>query len=105
MNRNRTKTRLDTKDWYLVAYDVRDEVRLRKVAKVLEGFGTRLQYSVFRCRLSDRAREQMRWKLSQVMKPEDGLLIACLCNACIQRLRQSDTHGNWPEDPPGWVTI
>lgn len=37
---------------YLVAYDIRDPVRLRQVAKVMLGFGSRLQYSVFVCDLS-----------------------------------------------------
>lgn len=105
MSQDKARERSGAKDWYLVAYDVRDEVRLRKVAKVMEGFGTRLQYSVFRCRLSNRAKEQMRWKLSQVMQPDDGLLIAGLCSACIQRLRQTDSHGNWPEDPPDWTVL
>jgi len=93
------------KDWYLVAYDIRDEVRLRKVAKVMEGYGTRLQYSVFRCQLSERSIERMRWQLSQITQPEDGLLIASLCQACLSRLRERDSRGAWPEDPPSWVVI
>jgi CRISPR-associated protein Cas2 len=32
---------------YLVSYDISDPKRLRKVARSLEGFGVRLQYSVF----------------------------------------------------------
>ena len=40
--------------WYLVAYDVRDPKRLREVAHHLEGYGERLQFSVFRCRLTER---------------------------------------------------
>ena len=40
-----------SKQWHLVTYDVRDPKRLRQVAKVLESYGSRLQYSVFRCRL------------------------------------------------------
>ena len=93
------------KDWYLIAYDIRDDVRLRKVAKIMEGYGSRLQYSVFRCQLSDRSIERLRWQLSQVTQPEDGLLIAGLCQACLSRLRQRDSRGAWPEDPPDWVVI
>lgn len=37
---------------YLVAYDIRDPKRLRLVAKVLEAYGSRLQYSVFICDLT-----------------------------------------------------
>lgn len=34
---------------YLVAYDITEPKRLRRVCRILEGFGTRLQYSVFWC--------------------------------------------------------
>lgn len=37
---------------YLVAYDIRDPTRLRAIAKILNGFGSRLQYSVFVCDLT-----------------------------------------------------
>jgi CRISPR-associated protein Cas2 len=39
-------------DSYLVAYDIADPKRLRKVATTCEDFGARKQYSVFLCRLS-----------------------------------------------------
>ncbi len=38
---------------YLIAYDISDPVRLRRVIKVMESYGERLQYSVFLCELSD----------------------------------------------------
>ncbi|CAM04354.1 CRISPR-associated endonuclease Cas2 [Saccharopolyspora erythraea] len=37
---------------YLVAYDIRDPRRLRLVAKKMEDFGDRTQYSVFLCDLT-----------------------------------------------------
>ena len=37
---------------HLIAYDIADPVRLRRVAKVMEGYGDRLQYSVFICDLN-----------------------------------------------------
>ena len=39
-------------DSYLVAYDICDPKRLRKVAQTCEDFGFRRQYSVFLCRLT-----------------------------------------------------
>lgn len=38
---------------YLVAYDISDEYRLRKVHGVVKGYGYGLQYSLFLCDLSD----------------------------------------------------
>ena len=49
---------------YLVAYDIRDGIRLRKVHRVVKGFGFSMQYSVFVCDLNARERldllEQLR---------------------------------------------
>jgi CRISPR-associated protein Cas2 len=37
---------------YLIAYDIADPQRLRRVCKTMEEYGERLQYSVFVCDLS-----------------------------------------------------
>ena len=37
---------------YLIAYDIAHPRRLRLTCKVMEGYGDRLQYSVFLCDLS-----------------------------------------------------
>jgi len=36
---------------YLVAYDIRDDKRLRQVHKTMKGYGWPMQYSVFICDL------------------------------------------------------
>lgn len=45
---------------YLIAYDISDDVRLRRVFRLMEGYGTRLQYSVFLCDLT--LHEFYRWE-------------------------------------------
>ena len=45
---------------YLVAYDIRDDRRLRAIAACMEGYGERIQYSVFVTDLSDREKYLMR---------------------------------------------
>ena len=37
---------------HLIAYDIRDPVRLRRICKLMEAHGERLQYSVFVCDLT-----------------------------------------------------
>lgn len=44
---------------YIVAYDISEPKRLRRVAKILLGYGLRVQYSVFRCELSSRERAEL----------------------------------------------
>jgi len=45
---------------YLIAYDICEDRRLRKVIKIMESYGERLQYSVFLCDLS--AMEVVQWR-------------------------------------------
>ena len=91
--------------WYLVAYDVRNERRLRRLAKLLEGYGTRLQYSVFRCHLSERGMEHLRWEMSRCLQPEDGLLVLPLCESCVAGIRRRHGEEQWPEEPDTWAII
>lgn len=52
---------------YLVAYDIRDDGRLRRVHGVAKAFGSPLQYSVFVCDLSRQERLAMELELRDVM--------------------------------------
>lgn len=87
------------KTWHLVAYDIRDPARLRQAAKKLLGCGSRVQYSVFRCRLSSRERERLRWELSRILDEEDDVLIVNLCDSCAQRLRATTGDDAWDPAP------
>lgn len=61
---------------YLVAYDIRDDKRLRQVASCMEGFGERIQYSVFVCDLSEHEFVDMRVDVEARMKAsEDSVMV------------------------------
>ncbi len=85
--------------WYLITYDVRDSGRLRQVAKHLEGYGERLQFSVFRCRLTVRELERLRWELTKKMDKVDDLLIVGLCAACGAHVSERQGDDKWKEQP------
>ena len=64
---------------YLVSYDISHPKRLRKVARVLEGFGVRLQYSVFECPLDDIRLAKLHAELQPVINhDEDQILFVSL---------------------------
>jgi CRISPR-associated endonuclease Cas1/CRISPR-associated endonuclease Cas2 len=64
---------------FLVAYDIRDDKRLRAVAGCMEGYGTRIQYSVFICDLSAKEKVLMRGDIETVMRrSEDSVMIVDL---------------------------
>jgi CRISPR-associated protein Cas2 len=67
---------------YLVAYDIREDRRLRNVATCMEGYGTRIQYSVFVCDLSDQEAVLLRGDVEALMKAsEDSVMIIDLGRA------------------------
>lgn len=44
---------------YVVSYDIASDRTRRKLAKLLEGYGVRIQYSVFECRLTEKRFQKM----------------------------------------------
>ena len=52
---------------YLVTYDVCDDKRLRRVHKLLKGYGEWVQLSVFQCRLSRRRHAELQSLLSGII--------------------------------------
>ena len=94
--------------WYLVCYDVRDDKRLRKTARHMEGYGERVQYSVFRCWLTPRQMERLRWELTELLEAEDDVLLIPICGPCAAGIKgtQHDSGSRqWPEEPPSYTIV
>jgi CRISPR-associated protein Cas2 len=52
---------------YIVTYDISHPKRLRKVFKLMKGYGEHLQLSVFRCELSHRSLVELRTRLGGII--------------------------------------
>jgi len=64
---------------YLVCYDICDEKRLRKVFKIMRGYGDHLQYSVFECQLTATDLVRLRAELGfEIHHDEDQVLFVDL---------------------------
>jgi CRISPR-associated protein Cas2 len=64
---------------YLVCYDVSNDKRLRRTYKKMCGFGTPLQYSVFRCELSATERQRLKEALWEILNwNEDRVMVVDL---------------------------
>lgn len=61
---------------YIVAYDISDSRRWRKIFKILHGYGEWMQLSIFQCRLSKTKRSELESRLREVVKSgKDHLVI------------------------------
>lgn len=91
----------ETQNCYLICYDIRDPKRWRKAYTLLQGYGERMQYSIFRSWLTMRSREKLRWELEKILAPEDSLLLIRLSNQCVTGIPAYNRPGAWSlqEDP------
>ncbi len=75
MSKNRSR--------YVIAYDIPSDKRRNRIARVLEGHGERVQYSVFECRLTGKQFAALWKELGELAEPkEDSLRAYRLCPAC-----------------------
>ena len=73
--------------FYVISYDIPDDRRRNQLAKVLKGFGTRVQYSVFEAHLTRPQFEQMKQAVNGVISPdEDSVRYYALCRACTGQI-------------------
>ncbi len=78
----------------VVSYDIPSNRRRYKVMKTLEGFGTRVQYSVFECSLKPRETDDLRRRLRKlIVKNEDSIRFYFLGAEDVKRIeRLGDTR-------------
>lgn len=60
---------------YIVAYDITEPKRWRKVFKLMKGHGRWLQLSIFHCRLDGGRRAEMALALERLIDPESDHVV------------------------------
>lgn len=79
-------TERDPFHFYVVSYDIPNDRRRAKTAKILEDFGERVQYSVFFCRLRTKDFQRLQQRLKKVhLAEEDDVRFFTLCESCQRR--------------------
>jgi CRISPR-associated protein Cas2 len=81
---------------WVIAYDSPSNKRRRKLAKLLEGYGERLQWSVFECHLQPNQLRRLRQGLNRIATGKT----ACVSGWCHTRpLRPSSWGSQWNPRP------
>ncbi len=57
--------------FWVVCYDIVDDRRRARVHKLLEGYGRRVQYSVFECDLNAKRLDQLEGRLARLIHAEE----------------------------------
>jgi len=73
--------------FYIISYDVSDDKRRTQIAEILKDFGTRVQYSVFECLLTEDQFTMLLRRLRLSIDPTtDSVRCYRLCQACVDEI-------------------
>ena len=76
----------DEKTRYVICYDVIDDRRRTKLARALDAFGDRVQYSVFEALLDALLFDKMVRAIErEIDLTEDRVTIYAICASCVRR--------------------
>ncbi len=71
----------------IISYDIVDDKKRNKVSKVLENYGTRVQYSVFECLIEEEQLEKIKKIAEEIIDAtEDSIRYYKLCEVCQKKV-------------------
>jgi len=73
---------------YVVAYDITNDKRRKKLSDLLETYGVRVNYSVFEIELNETKKEKLLYEieLKKLINPKyDSLRFYHICQNCIEK--------------------
>lgn len=73
---------------YVISYDIESDRTRRKLAKLLEGYGVRIQYSVFECNLTDKRFQKLYKEILQLTsgKSDGSVRFYSICKNCEDKI-------------------
>jgi len=75
------------RNWVVVAYDIPDDRRRTQVMNLLQGYGVRVQYSVFECEVRPADLEELKQRMRRLIrKEEDDVRFYPLCQSCLEKV-------------------
>ncbi|MBO0798379.1 MAG: CRISPR-associated endonuclease Cas2 [Blastocatellia bacterium] len=87
----------------LITYDISNQKRLRRVARLLQTYGVRLQRSVFECRIDPKHFDELLVKINEAIKHhEDRVHVYRICESCQERFTRYN-RGNLLPEMDVWI--
>ena len=90
---------------YLVCYDITSDRVRNKIVKTLEGYGRRVQYSVFECDLDEKRYKELYGKLLRIMQGVEAqngnICFYYICKNCMgkkQIIGVPKKQEGWPDE-------
>jgi CRISPR-associated protein Cas2 len=91
---------------YIICYDIPCNRRRERVAKLLDGYGARVQKSIFEADLDSIMAEHMKTELyDELDLLEDKILIYMLCGACLPKVIRWGPDSDTPCEEIVYIAI
>ncbi len=73
---------------YLISYDIEEDRTRTKLSKLLQGYGVRIQYSVFECSLTDARFQKLYGEILKLTteKCAGSVRFYPLCKNCMEKI-------------------
>lgn len=86
------------KTFWVIAYDITDDLRRSRIVKIIEKHGVRVNFSVFECMLTESQLEKLQEKIIKLIDiSEDKIIFYPLCVNCYSKIIYSTKHIRKPE--------
>ena len=71
--------------FYLITYDIEDDKRRKKISDLLEGYGVRVNFSVFEFYLNKKELDEILKEAKKILdKKNDSFRVYRLCERCVK---------------------
>lgn len=78
---------MKTRHCHVICFDITDDKKRRRVVKILEGAGIRVQKSVFECWLTDTQSQNIKSRLeAEIDLTNDSIRTYLLCDNCLKKI-------------------
>ena len=73
---------------YVISYDIKSDRIRNKLSKLLEGYGVRIQYSVFECRITEKRFKKLYQEIFLLVEEnlEGSVRFYTLCKNCEDKI-------------------
>jgi len=90
--------------FYVICYDITNDRRRTKIAKVLEGHGLRVQKSVFECVLNEKEYKSLQEKLAKLLhNKEDTMRFYPLPEGARAKVLTLGIQPDYSVDDPAFI--
>lgn len=91
---------------YVIAYDIPDDARRVKLARLLDGYGDRVQYSVFEALVEENDLPELKERVAGLIDPKtDRVRMYFICGACATKIEDIGQQGGKPFDSPDVIIL